>query len=98
MPNEAPMDQAKTPPERACRGEVVDFDEALLDACPRHRLVEVMTEAALLASAFAPEGRMAEIRSLASSLQAGVRDLEMGRAHARLVAAALRRMARQAER
>lgn len=78
-------------------GEVVDFDEALLDACPPDQLAEVMAEARLLADAFAPEGRAAERANLAGSLQSGVRDLEFGRAHARLLAAALHRLAREAD-
>jgi hypothetical protein len=76
--------------------EVVDFDEVLLDACSAERRVELMSEAMILASAFAPEGRTREIGTLARALQTGVHDLQMGRAHVRLLAAALRRMARQA--
>lgn len=83
-------------PHQTDHGEVVDFDEALLDACPAAALAEVMAEAALLAEAFAPQGRAAQIVELAASLQSGVRDLEFGRAHARLLAAALRRLARDA--
>lgn len=88
------MDQAHNLHEHS--GEVVDFDEALLDACAPEPLAELMTEAAMLCDAFAPEGRAAEIAALSRSLQSGVRDLEIGRAHARLLAAALRRLARDA--
>lgn len=77
-------------------GEVVDFDEALLDACEPAPLAELMAEATLLSEAFAPEGRAAQIETLARALQSGVRDLEIGRAHARLLAAALQRLAREA--
>jgi hypothetical protein len=78
-------------------GEVVDFDEALLDACPADELAELMREAELLAQAFAPEGRAAQIRAVAGELQSGVRHLERGRRHAVHLAAALRRLAREAE-
>ena len=78
-------------------GEIVDFDEALLDACPAEELAELMREAGLLAQAFAPEGRAAQIRALASELQSGLRHLERGRRHAVHLAAALRRLARNAE-
>ena len=77
-------------------GKVVDFDELLLDACPPEQLEEVMAEAEILTQAFAPDGRAAQIVALARSLQSGVRDLEFGRAHARLLAAALHRLAREA--
>lgn len=90
------MDHAPSPRDELEGGEVVDFDEALLDACPTGQLAELMAEAALLAEAFAPEGRGAQIVALAGSLQSGVRDLEFGRAHARLLAAALRRLAQRA--
>jgi hypothetical protein len=75
---------------------VVDFDEALLDACPARQRDELMAEAAILAQAFAPRGRAAQIEGLARSLQSGVRDLEFGRAYARLLAAALHRLALEA--
>jgi plasmid stabilization system protein ParE len=87
------MDHAPKPRQRPSGAEIVDFGEAALDACPAGRQVELMTEATMLASAFAPKRRAAEIRSLARSLRSGVHDQEMGRAHAWLVAAALRRLA-----
>ena len=90
------MRQAPRPAGPSGRGEVVDFDEALLDACLPEPLAELMAEAALLAEAFAPDGHATRIDTLARSLQSGVRDLEKGRAHARLLAAALRRLARAA--
>jgi hypothetical protein len=79
-------------------GEIVDFDEARLDACSTHELAELMTEAAMLAEAFAPDcrpgEREAQIQTLARSLQSGDRQLDHDRPRARLVAAALRRLAR----
>lgn len=84
------------PPERPAGGEVIDFDTALLNARPPDQKVELMAEASILAAAFAPDGRAAEIEHLAHSLETGLRDLEIGRGRARLLAAALRQMARQA--
>jgi hypothetical protein len=91
------MDQAAPDQDPRPKGEVIDFDEALLSACPGRERVEVMAEATLLAQAFAPDGRAEQIASLARALQSGVRDLEIGRAHARRLAAALRRLARDAQ-
>jgi hypothetical protein len=84
--------------EMLAGGEIIDFDEALLDACPEAERRQLMTEAAMLAQAFAPSGRAAKLDALAGELQSGVRDLEYGRAHARRLAAALRRLARDARR
>ncbi|HKR89046.1 MAG TPA: hypothetical protein VJS38_12820 [Phenylobacterium sp.] len=91
------MKQVSIPSAPNADGKVVDFDEALLDACTPAQLDEVMAEAELLTQAFAPDGRAAQIEALARRLQSGVSDLEFGRAHARLLAAALRRLAHQAE-
>ena len=87
------MTQATEQPATDRTGQIVDFDEVLLDACTPEAFCEVMAEANLIADAFAPERRAAEVAALAKSLQSGVRDLEMGRAHALLLAAALRRLA-----
>lgn len=84
------------PQTLAADGKIVDFDEALLSACPLEQLAALMAEAAILADVFAPQRRRHAIAALARELQSGVRDLEMGRAHARLLAAALRRLARAA--
>jgi hypothetical protein len=91
------MDETPRPDGPLAGGQIVDFDEALLDACPPEKREQLMAEAALLATAFAPEGRAGQLATLARDLQAGVRDLEFGRAHARRLAAALRRRAREAE-
>ncbi|CAN7279417.1 hypothetical protein LJR225_001401 [Phenylobacterium sp. LjRoot225] len=91
------MDHAPRSRAPAAGAEIVDFDEARLDACPTAQLAEVMAEAIMLADAFGPEDRTLQIRRLARSLQSGARDFETGRARARLVAAALRRLARTSE-
>ena len=52
----------------------------------------------MLAEAFAPEGRAEELRVMAETLASGARDEEMDRERARLLACALRRLARNAER
>jgi hypothetical protein len=90
------MHKLPAPPKRPAGGEVVDFDAALLNARPPDQKVELIAEASILAAAFAPEGRAAQIERLARQLETGLRDLEVGRARARLLAAALRQVARQA--
>lgn len=74
--------------------EVIDFDEALLDARPAEEKAELLTEARMLAQAFAPEGDLAQLERMALTLSSGARDAEMGRAHARKLAAALRHLIR----
>jgi hypothetical protein len=73
--------------------QVIDFDEALLNACPPEVQSELMTEARLLAGVFAPGGGRA-LDHMARQLSAGERDGEIHRAHARRLAAALKRLAR----
>ena len=90
------MDEAPRHDARRSGGEVVDFDDALLGACPPEGQDALMAEAELLARAFAPEGRARQIKGLAHELRFGMRDLEKGRRHAILLAAALRRLAREA--
>lgn len=51
-------------------------------------------EARLLAGVFAPGGEADALTRMAAQLSAGERDGEMDRAHARLLAAALKRLAR----
>lgn len=75
---------------------MIDFDAALLDARPADQRMELIAEASILAAAFAPQGRAREIERLARRLESGLRDLEMGRARAKLLAAALRQVARDA--
>lgn len=77
--------------------EVIDFDEALLEACPADLRAELLTEASLLAKAFAPDGRADQLYGMADQLAAGARDAEIGRTRARRLAAALRRLARGAD-
>ena len=79
-------------PREAC--EVVDFDEALLDACPPQLRADVLMEAELLVGVFAPDRDPDRLARMAAQLSAGERDAEMNRAHARRLAAALKRIAR----
>jgi len=79
-------------PNEPCH--VIDFDEALLDACSPEVRTELMAEARLLAGVFAPGGGSGALERMATQLSAGQRDAEMHRAHARRLAAALRRLAR----
>jgi hypothetical protein len=73
--------------------EVIDFDEALLDHCPPEEREDLLIEARILAHAFAKTGSADELERMAHILSTGGRDAELGRAHARKVAAALKRLA-----
>jgi hypothetical protein len=84
------------PQDDGTSGEVVDFDDLLFDACTRADREELLHEAQLLASAFAPQGGAVDLRRMAAQLSAGERDAQMGRAHARLLAATLKRLAKAA--
>ncbi|MGH6966316.1 MAG: hypothetical protein ACREE0_17665 [Phenylobacterium sp.] len=75
--------------------QVVNFDEAMLDACTLDQRIDLLAEAALLAQAFAPEGEPEHLLAMARVLSSGERDGEMGRNHARRLAAALRHLARR---
>ena len=74
--------------------EVIDFDEVLLDSCDPEERADLLTEARILAYAFSDTGAAADLEEMARTLSAGRRDSEMGRAHARKLAAALRRLAK----
>ncbi|HET6969747.1 MAG TPA: hypothetical protein VFH92_01370 [Phenylobacterium sp.] len=88
------MAQANKNIRRGATAQIVDFDEALLDACEPRARAELLLEAQLLAGAFAPGGDAAALTRMAGQLSAGKRDAEMDRAHARRLAAALKRLAR----
>jgi hypothetical protein len=83
---------------RSPKGQVVDFDAALLDACPPVVRANLMAEATMLVQVFAPEGRAEQLQAMALALSSSERDGEMDRDHARKLAAALRRLAHEAER
>ncbi len=51
--------------------EVVNFDEAMLDACPADLRANLLAEAAMLAHAFAPEGDPEHLLAMAHALSAG---------------------------
>lgn len=80
-------------------GEVLSFDEALLEACPPELRASLLEEAAMLVQAFAPEGRTEQLTAMATALSAGAKagkgDESM---RARRLAAALRRLATEANR
>lgn len=78
-------------PSQVCK--IVDFDGAVLDACAPEIRADLLREARLLAGAFAPRGGPDELTRMADELSAGSRDGEMDRAHARRLAAALKRLA-----
>lgn len=77
--------------QAAC--EIVDFDDALLDACSPEERCELMTEARILAHALG-EADLSGLQALAQDLSVGARDQEMDRAHARKLSAALRRLSK----
>lgn len=79
-------------PSQVC--EIVDFDTAMLDACPPETRADLLREAQLLADVFAPDGTPSALAGIADQLSNGSRDGEMDRAHARRLAAALKRLAR----
>ncbi len=80
--------------EPTSEAEVVQFDDLVLDACGPELRDQLLVEAAMLAEAFAPEGRTEEILAMAETLASGDRDEEMDRERARRLACALRRLAR----
>ena len=77
--------------------EVVHLDEVMLDACGPAMRSQLLTEAAMLAEAFAPEGRTDQLVAMATTLASGARDEEMDRVRARQLACALRCLARGIE-
>jgi hypothetical protein len=79
---------------RDAGADVVQFDEALLDACGADLRAELLTEAAMLAEAFAPEGRTEQLLAMAQALSSGARSQDMDAARARRLACALRCLAR----
>ena len=90
------MDRTQGSVDGHPHGEVVDFDEALLAACAPGDRADLMWEAEMLARAFAPRGAPGELRRMAAQLSAGQRDIELGRHHARRLAAALKHLANAA--
>ncbi|WP_296600172.1 hypothetical protein [Phenylobacterium sp.] len=74
----------------------MDFDEAMFDACTPEKRHDLLMEARLLAGVFAPGGDGPALTRMAGQLSAGERDSEISRAQARLLAAALKRLARDA--
>lgn len=74
--------------------EIVDFDEALIDACTPEARADLLREARLIAGVFAPDGAAENLEAMSAQLSSGVHDSEMDRAHARRLAAALKRLAR----
>lgn len=74
--------------------EIIDFDAVLLAACPPDVRDDLMTEASMLADAFAPDGHAEQLDAMADALEAGKRDAEMSRQRARRLSAALRSLAK----
>lgn len=87
------MGQARENAKLSQPCEVVDFDAALFDACEPELRADLLREARLIAGVFAPDGDADKLRAMAEQLSSGERDAEMGRAHARRLACALKRLA-----
>lgn len=73
----------------APQAEILDFQAALLSACPREERENLLREARLLTYAFAPTGRKSELLAMAEALLLSDRDQDFPRARARKLAAAL---------
>ena len=76
---------------------MVQIDDAVLDACGPELRAELLTEATMLAEAFAPEGTAPQLKAMAADLASGAWGGKMERSRARRLASALRRLAREAE-
>ena len=90
------MEHAERQSEDRPSGDVVDFDAVLLRACDPKDRRNLMHEAQLLASVFAPGRELAKLEQMAAQLSAGERDAEMCRHHARRLACALKALAKAA--
>lgn len=88
------MEHGHPPENRLGGGEVIDFDEGVLDACSAQDRAELLEEAELLASVFAPRGDPSDLIQMAAQVSRGGRDAEERRHHGRRLAAALRRLAK----
>ena len=89
------MDGASDDNCKPVTSQVVNFDEALLDACSTDLRAELLAEASMLAQAFAPAGEPERLLAMAQVLTSGKRDDDLGRNHARRLAAALRHLAQR---
>ncbi|HKP79783.1 MAG TPA: hypothetical protein VJU34_11740 [Phenylobacterium sp.] len=65
----------------------------MLGKCSIETQTDLLMEARLLAGILAPGGGVGALARIAAELSAGERDGEMSRAHARRLAAALKRLA-----
>ena len=90
------MDRQQDQERRRTGAEVIDFDEAMLDACAPQERADLAAEAELLASAFAPRRRPRDLTRMATQLSAGEPHAGPARHHERRLAAALKRLARVA--
>ncbi len=78
-------------PLEAC--QIIDFDQAFFEACDAETRLDLLIEAELLATAFAPHANAGNLLAMAQQLSAGSRDGDIARAHARRLAAALKHLA-----
>ena len=80
--------------EPPAKAEVVQLDDAVLEACGPQLRAELLTEAAMLAQAFAPEGRTEQLFAMAATLASDAGGPAKDETRARKLAWALRRLAR----
>lgn len=90
------MERATSAAAPGQTAEIIDFEAALLAACGPQLRADLLTEAEMLAQAFAPEGHAHDLEAIAQRISSGSRDAEMGRTRARRLVAALRCLARNA--
>ncbi|WP_374472567.1 hypothetical protein [Phenylobacterium sp.] len=88
------MDRARRPAAPRGTAEIIDFDAAMLAACPPELREDLLTEAAMLADACPAEDRPRQLEAIAQTLCEAERQDQAERARARRLAAALRTIAR----
>lgn len=89
------MPSARENPTPEPLGQVIDFDEGVVQACPPALREELEAELAMLAGAFARAEDPDALRRMASALSRTSGDELAQRLHARRLAAMLRLKARE---
>lgn len=91
------MPSARKNPRSEPAGEVIDFDEGVVQTCGPGEREELEAEIAMLTGAFARSEEPAALRRMAQALTRTGGDDHAHRLHARRLAALLRIKAREAE-
>jgi hypothetical protein len=87
------MERTARPAAPRGTADIIDFDAALLAACPPELREDLLTEAAMLAEACPPEDRPQQLEAIATTLCTAEAD-GTERRRSRRLAAALRTLAR----